>query len=282
MTKSSETERRQQLVPDLFKRTEELKLLHEVLTFHSGDAAKMKRLSGRLTLGDLEDLAVSALENMKLTIAEQRINKIVRQRQDWTILANFKMQNSRVNIKNIKKKEKYKSVCDKVLEKYDQLKENNVYLWTEKRKADLIISGLGSAKSRFIRARSPSSSSDDSPVRNRKPSASPEPRRSVSRQVSGSDSDTETRKREERSQKKPEIKRAKVGKKVSDPNKFKIPKMEKASENKQSMKSILEEGLRKGSAHPQNRQANRYHDWRKEQRIKQIRKEKVIDIKKVI
>ena len=81
-----------------------------------------------------------------------------------------------------------------------------------------------------------------------------------------------------------EVRRPKGNKSNSDPNRFKIPKVGRTNENKQTMKSILEEGLKKVSSSPSN-SYNKYHDYRKEQRLKEIRmkrdRDNVIDIKKV-
>ena len=87
-----------------------------------------------------------------------------------------------------------------------------------------------------------------------------------------------------------EIRRPKEHRRISDPNRFKIPKVGRSNEipkvgrsneGPQSMKSILEEGLRKASSIPNHRQS-KYQDFRKEQRLKEMRKREItIDIKKV-
>ena len=87
-----------------------------------------------------------------------------------------------------------------------------------------------------------------------------------------------------------EIRRPKEHRRISDPNRFKIPKVGRSNEipkvgrtneGPQSMKSILEEGLRKASSIPNHRQS-KYQDFRKEQRLKEMRKrDNPIDIKKV-
>ena len=91
----------------------------------------------------------------------------------------------------------------------------------------------------------------------------------------------EDERRKHQSKKDVEIRRPKEPRRISDPNRFKIPKVGRSNEGPQSMKSILEEGLRKANSIPNNRQS-KYQDFRKEQRLKEMRKrDNPIDIKKV-
>ena len=243
-----------------------------------------------MTLGELENSMQSAIDNINQLVIDTKIDKVKRKKKDYRRLRTFNMRGVQVNIKNVKNEDT--AAYEKALKVFNERNGENIYLWDYDRKSRLIINSQSSVKKRFIRSRSlSSSSSDNSPVRNREPSPSPKPKKSVEQ---GSDSETdsqkESNKKAEKHQKKPELKRGKDEKKNRDPNKFKIPKVSQVAENKQTLKSILEEGLKKGvstpqkSYHsPQTRHVGRYQDWRKEQRIKEVvrKKEKVIDIKKV-
>ena len=243
-----------------------------------------------MTLGELENSMQSAIDNINQLVIDTKIDKVKRKKKDYRRLRTFNMRGVQVNIKNVKNEDT--AAYEKALKVFNERNGENIYLWDYDRKSRLIINSQSSVKKRFIRSRSlSSSSSDNSPVRNREPSPSPKLKKSVEQ---GSDSETdsqkESNKKAEKHQKKPELKRGKDEKKNRDPNKFKIPKVSQVAENKQTLKSILEEGLKKGvstpqkSYHsPQTRHVGRYQDWRKEQRIKEVvrKKEKVIDIKKV-
>ena len=288
-TKSSELERRKWLLPNLFKQSEELRLLRTLLEQHSEEQRILSRSS--MTLGELENCMQSAMDNLNQLVRDEKVDKVLRMKKDNVTLRTFSMRGVQVNIKNVRTDDTVS--YEKALKVYNEKKGENIYLWTYDRKSRLIVNSLSSVKKRFIRARSQSSSSsDNSPVRNRElsPTPEPEPKRSA-----GSDSESDPRKEFQKKgekQKKPEIKRSKDERKNKDPNKFKIPKVSQVAENKQTLKSILEEGLKKGvstphkssySSHGQIRHSGRYHDWRKEQRIKEVvrKKEKMINPKKV-
>ena len=276
-----------------------MKQLQEVLILHTTHRARLQG-SQTLSLGDLEDIVAAALENIKEILQEIETDKVARNKQDMVTLKQFKMQPTQVNIKNIRKKEKHKSSFSSAMKALEKQKlDKNIYLWDPERKSRSIHNSLSIAKQKYARARhiSSSSSSDDSPERSRPRDPSPSPPRtsknvSIGRKLEDSDSDNANSRasseQKESSKKKAEIKRARDEKRAQDPNRFKIPKKEKPAD-KTTMKAILEEGLKKvnssTSSTPTSANINRqgrYHDWRKEQRIKEVRKkEKFIDLKKV-
>ena len=216
-------------------------------------------------------------------------------KQDKIILKQHQLRSSRVNIKNVANISRLKSKYDPAL-KYHVMHLDgtcNVYLWNKDKKLEFMLRCHETVKSRFLRARSPSSSV--SPVRVREPSPSPERPVPLAETVAEPDK----KKKKEREKEKPKANRqerdvreeskseAQVKRQKKrdnpDPDRFKIPKVGRIiPEDKYSMKSILEEGFKKADY---NRQARpgKYQDWRKEQRIKESRKylKSTIDVKKV-
>ena len=308
-----------------------MRQLQEILILHT---TQRNRLQGTqtLSLGDLEDIVVSALEDIRNFVNDLDTDRKTRDKRDLVVLKKFRMRPSRVNINNVRREGRYKDSPATSLKMVEKQRNKSIYMWDLERKCGLIHSALSIAKHKYARARhmSPDSSSDedDSQMSARPPDPSPSPPPSPAAARSSSparlsspvnrsspppqpsrpsknhsfgrnivDSDDSDQgdqtsssgaNNKEADKRKAEIKRQKSNKQAQDPNRFKIPKKDKSGGNKDTMRLILEEGLKKvntaasGATSSGFNRQGRYYDWRKEQRINEVRKkEKHIDLKKV-
>merc|ERR1712168_741607 len=101
-TKSSDDERKKFLVHDLFKHSEQLESLHDVLRIHSEKFSQLKEPStGKLTLADIEDVMADALQHLYECHQVDQMGVASRKRRDIRALKARGMQCSRVDVHNV-------------------------------------------------------------------------------------------------------------------------------------------------------------------------------------
>ncbi len=151
INKSDLITRQKSLPSDIFKVNDDMKLLHNLIQ----QFVWQKRIKPD-TLGDLEDLVATAMENVNNMLPD-----LTRDKDDTKFLTEHKIQRSvRVNVSHAHKINKYRELYESAMKTYnmEELREKNILYWRTEKMFEHANKCLNEVKEKHTRARSSSSS----------------------------------------------------------------------------------------------------------------------------
>ena len=151
ITRSDLISRQKSLSSGIFKVNDDMKLLYNLIQ----QFVWQKKIKPD-TLGDLEDLVATAMENVNNMEPNQ-----TREKDDIKYLTEHKIQRSvRVNVSHAHKINKYREVYESGVKTYkmEELREKNILYWRSEKMLEHANKCLKEVKEKHTRARSSSSS----------------------------------------------------------------------------------------------------------------------------